>query len=61
MSEKKLKVKNTIKELKDDIEKLLRNIYYAENEIDQVDSDEELENVCRNIDLENGLKHIEIL
>ena len=54
MGEKKLKAKALINELRADIDTLLKNISDLEDSVDECDTDEELANICENLDVEKG-------
>ena len=58
--EKKLKAKALINELRADIDTLLKNISDLEDSVDECDTDEELANICENLDVEKGLKYIKL-
>lgn len=60
MRERKSKAKALINELRADIDTLLKNISDLENSVDECDTDEELSNICENLDVEKGLKYIKL-
>lgn len=57
--EKKAEIRKNIEELKEDILILNRNISEFESVLDKVNSFDEMEQY-KEMDIENGLKHIEI-
>lgn len=57
--EKKAEIRKNIEELKEDIQILNRNISEFESVLDKVNSIDEIEQY-EEVDIEKGLKHIEI-
>ena len=57
--EKKAEIRKNIKELKEDIKILNKNISEFENVLDKVNSIDEMEQY-KEMDIEKGLKHIEL-
>ena len=57
--EKKTKIRKNIEELKEDIKILNKNISEFESVLDKVNSFDEIEQY-EDVDIEKGLKHIEI-
>ena len=57
--EKKEEIRKIIEELKEDIKVLNKNIYEFESVLDKVNSFDEMEQY-KEMDIEKGLKHIEI-
>ena len=57
--EKKEEIRKAIEELKEDIQILNRNISEFESVLDKVNSFDEMEQY-KEIDIEKGLKHIEL-
>ena len=57
--EKKAEIRKNIEELKEDIKVLNKNISEFESVLDKVNSIDEMEQY-KEMDIENGLKHIEL-
>ena len=57
--ERKSEIRKNIEELKEDIKILNKNIYEFENVLEKVNSFDEMEQY-KEMDIEKGLKHIEI-
>ena len=57
--EKKAEIRKNIEELKEDIKILNKNISEFESDLDKVNSFDEMEQY-KEMDIEKGLKHIEI-
>ena len=57
--EKKEEIRKNIEELKEDIKILNKNISEFESVLDKVNSFDEIKQ-CEDVDIEKGLKHIEL-